>query len=95
MKIVLKVRSFKFCIAHRIDMSKGTDLARSDSSKECMICNYWFYNRGFKFQDSVCTGSHVLTVLSVNISAIAIITTKNIDYHCIVNNISKYEAINL
>ena len=34
-------------------------------------------------------------MLSVNISDIAIITAKNVDYCCIVHNISKSEAINL
>ena len=34
-------------------------------------------------------------MLIVNISDIVIITIKNIDYHCIIHNISKPEAINL
>ena len=34
-------------------------------------------------------------MLTVNISDIAIITIKNIDYRCIIHNISKSEAINL
>ena len=37
----------------------------------------------------------VMTMLSVNISDIAIITYKNVDYGCIIHNISKSEAINL
>ena len=49
-----------------------------------MICHYWFFNHGFKFR-----------MLSVNISSIAIITIKNIDYYFIIHNISKYEEINL
>ena len=48
-----------------------------------------------KFQDSVCNGCHNLTMLSVNISNIAIITAKNVDYCCIIHNISKSEATNL
>ena len=79
----------------RIDISEGIDLAKSNNSKECMICHYWFFNHGFKFQDSVCNGCHDLTMLSVNISDIAIITIENIDYPCIIHNISKSEAINL
>ena len=54
-----------------------------------------FFNHGFKFQDTICNGCHDLTMLSVNISDIAIITVKNVDYCCIIHNISKYEAINL
>ena len=33
----------------RIDISKKRDLAKSNSSKECMICHYFFFNHGFKF----------------------------------------------
>ena len=60
-----------------------------------MICRYWFFNHGLKFQDSVCNGCHNLTMLIVNISDIAIITIKNVDYRCIIHNINKSEAINL
>ena len=60
-----------------------------------MICHYWFFNHGLKFQDSVCNVCHDLTMLSVNISDIAIITVKNVDYYCIIFNIIKSKAINL
>ena len=60
-----------------------------------MICHYWFLNQGFKFQDSVCNGCYVLTILCLNINGNAIITVKDIDYRCIIHNISKFEAINL
>ena len=79
-----------------IDMSEGIDLAKSNRSKECMICHYWFFNHWFKFQNSVCNGCHDLTMLSViirDISDITIITIKNLHYHFIIHNISKSEAI--
>ena len=60
-----------------------------------MICHYWIFNHGIKFQDSVCNGCHNLMVLCLNISDIGIITVKNADYCCIIHNISKSEAINL
>ena len=67
----------------RTDISEGIDLAKSNNSKEFMICHYWFFNHGFEFQNSVCNGCHDLTMLSVSISDIAIITIKNVDYRCI------------
>ena len=79
----------------RIDISKGIDLTKSNNSKECLICHYWFFNHGFEFQDSVCDGCHDLLMLCLNISDIAIITIKNNDYHGIIHKISKSEAINL
>ena len=79
----------------RIDINEEIDLAKSNRSKECMICHYWFFNYGFKFQDSVCNGCQYLTMLSVNINDIVIITVKNVDYRCIIHNISKSASINL
>ena len=76
---------------YRIDSSKGTDLAKSNNSKECSICNYWFFNHKFKLQDSVCNA-----ILSVNISDIAIISVKDVGYCCIIHNIwNNSETINL
>ena len=27
----------------RIDISEGTDINKTGASKECMICNYWYF----------------------------------------------------
>ena len=61
------------------DISQTIEPAKSNSSKECMICHYWLFNHG----------------LCLNISDIAIITFKNVDFCCIVHDINKSEAINL
>ena len=79
----------------RTTINEGIDHAKSNNTKEYIIFPYWFFNHGIKFQYSVCNGCHDLTVLSVNISDIAIITVKNADYRCITHNISKSKAINL
>ena len=60
-----------------------------------MICLYLIFNHGFKFQDSVCNGCHDLTMLCLNISNIAIITVKGVDYCCVIHDISKSEAFPL
>ena len=80
---------------NRIDISKGIDPTKSNRSKECMICHYWLFNHGFEFQDSVRNSCHDLTMLSVTINDINIITVKNVEYCCIIYDISKSEAINL
>ena len=79
----------------RIDITKRINLSRSSKSKECMICHYFFFDHGFKFQDYVCNGCHDLTMLRVNISNTAIITVKNVYCCCIIDNISKSEVIHL
>ena len=71
----------------KIDKSDGIDSTKSNKSAECMICHYWFFNHRFKFQDHVCNDCHDLTMLCLNISDIAIITVKNVDYRCVMYNI--------
>ena len=76
------------------DISEEIDSTKSNRSKKCVICHYWFYNHGLKSQDSACSGHHDLTILCLNIANIAIITVKDIDYRYIIHSISKSEAIN-
>ena len=77
----------------RIDISEEIDLAKSNSSKKCIFLTIFFFNHRFEFEDFICNGCHDLSTLSVNISDIAMITVKNIDYRYIIHNISKSEAI--
>ena len=46
-------------------------------------------------QFTICNGCHDLTMLSINMSDIAIIFVKNVDYCCTIHNINKSQAINL
>ena len=79
----------------RIYISEEIDPTKHNRSKECMICHYWFFNHGFKFQDSVCNDCHNLAMLNLNIRNIVVITVRNIDYRCTINSNSKSEEINL
>ena len=68
---------------------------KSNNSKECIVCHYWFFNDGFKLQDYACNSCHDLVMMCVNISDIANIMVKGVEYCCIFHGISKSEAINL
>ena len=46
----------------RIDINEEINPTRTNKSRECVICHHWFFNYGFKFQDSVCNSCHDLTV---------------------------------
>ena len=72
----------------RIDVSEGIDVNKTNASKECGICHYWYFlNYSFKFQPNVCNRCHDLLMMSINI--------KGSDYRCIISLISKNEAIKL
>ena len=47
------------------------------------------------FQPYVCNRCHDLLMMSMNLSNIAILKIKNVDYRCIATGISKREAIKL
>ena len=69
---------------------------KTNESKECNICHYWYFlDKGFKFQPTVCSGYHHLSTMSMSLSDIAILNIKSADYPCIIYGFSKSEAINL
>ena len=77
-----------------IDLSEGIDVAKSNNSKGYIVCHYWYFHHGFKFQNSVCNGCHDLAMLCLNLSDVAIFTVKDVDY-CITHDISESDAIHL
>ena len=80
----------------RIDVSEGIDVDKTNVSKECDICHYWYFlNYSFKFQPNVCNRRHDLLTMSMSLNDIAILNIRGSDYRCIISLISKNEAINL
>ena len=73
---------------------EGSEVAKSNNSKECISCHYSYSYYGFKFQKSVCISYHVLLMLCFNISNITIITVK-LCCRCIIHDVSKSDAIHL
>ena len=82
-------------IHNGVDLSKGVDVAKSNNSKECIVCNFWYFDHEFNFQNSIHNGCHGLTMLNLNLINIAIITVKDVDYCCVMHDISKSDAIRL
>ena len=91
---LMKMRSDKCCYSG-IDISEETDLAKNNSSKECLVSCYWFFNYGLEFQNFVCNGCHGLMMFCLNTSNIAIIIVKGVDYCCIFYDNSISEATHL
>ena len=90
------MKNIKMLYFDRIDVFEGIDVNKTSKSKECYICHYWYFlNKEFKFQPYVCNRCHDLLKMSVNLSNIAILKTKNADYHLIIVEISKIDATEL
>ena len=46
----------------RIDISEGIDVNKTNLSKECDICHYWYFKDiGFKYEPYICNSWHDLT----------------------------------
>ena len=80
----------------RMDVSEGIDVNKTSASKEFDICHCWYFlSYSFMFQSNVCSRCHVLLMMFMNLSNIAILKIKGSDYCCIISLISKNEAIKL
>ena len=45
----------------RIDISKGIDINKTNLSKECDICHYWYFKDiGFKYENYLCNDCYDL-----------------------------------
>ena len=45
----------------RIDISEGIDVNKTNLSKGCNICHYWYFKDiSFKYENYLCTGCHDL-----------------------------------
>ena len=80
----------------RTDVSEESDVNKTNVSKECDICHYYYFlNKSFQFQPNVWNRCHDLLMMSINHSDIAILNIKSDKYCCIISKISKNESINL
>ena len=80
----------------RTDISEGIDFDKSDKSKECMICHYWYFKDiGYKYEPHVCNKCHDLLMVVYDLTNFLILNIKDVDYRCYVFNMSRSDAINL
>ena len=61
----------------RIDISEGTDVNKTNLSKECDICHYWYFKDiGFKYETYLCNGCHDLMQKALTFNIVAIVYVK-------------------
>ena len=52
----------------RIDISEGIDVNKTNASKECDICYYWYFKYiGFKYEPYLWNGFHGLMRRTMNL----------------------------
>ena len=80
----------------KISVFKGIGINNTSASKEVDIFHYWcLLSKGLRFQRDVCNGCHVLLMMCMKLSDIAILNIHGSDYRRIISVISKREAIKL
>ena len=78
----------------KIDISAGIDINKTNASKECELCHYWFFKDiGFKFEEHVCNKYHDLLTISYSLKDIAILNAKGATFRCILMGIGKNEGL--
>ena len=57
----------------RIDISEGINVNKTNLSKECDICHYWYLKDiGFKYEPYLCNDCHYLMQKAMSFNNIAI-----------------------
>ena len=64
----------------RIDVSEGFDLNKTSTSKEFMICHYWYFlDIGYKYEPHVCNKCHDISMMAYELKNITILNVKGVD----------------
>ena len=71
----------------RIDISEEVDVNKTNLSKECDICHYWYFKDiGFKYEPYLCNGCHDLMQKTMSFNNIVFTKRK-----CLQNSFLVYE----
>ena len=79
-----------------IDISEGTDVNKTNASKECDIFHYWYFKDiGFKYEPYLCNGCHDLMQKAMSFNNVAIVYVKGSAYRIHFWYMSKDDAISI
>ena len=81
---------------HRIGISDGIDINKTNASKEFKICHYWYFKDiGFKYESYLCNGCHDLMQKAISFNDVAIVYVKGSAYRIHFWYTSKDNAISI
>ena len=80
----------------KTDISEGIDINKTNASKECDICHYWYFlDKNFNYEPHLCNGCHDLMQKAMNFNDVAIVSIKGNDYRIHFWYMSKVDAISI
>ena len=81
---------------NRIDISEGISFNKTNLSKKCDICHYWYFKDiGFKYEKYLCNGCHVLIQKAMSFNNVAVVYAKECAYRIDFWYMNKDDAINI
>ena len=79
----------------RIDILERIDINKTNASKECDICLYWYFlSKNVSYKPYLCNGCHDLMQKAINFN-VDVVSFKGSDYRIHFWYISKNDAINI
>ena len=65
----------------RIDISEGIDINKTNKSKECMLCHYWYFlDNNFNYGPYLCDGCYNIMQIPIDFENVAIVYNKGSAY---------------
>ena len=72
---------YKMLEYDRIDISEEIDIDKTNKSKECNICHYWYFlDKNFNYDPYLCNGCHDVMQKAMSFKNVAIVSIKGNDY---------------
>ena len=88
--------NYKLLEYDRVDISEAIDINKTNASKECDICHYWYFlDRNFDYEPHFSNGCHDLIQIATSFNDVAIVSVKGNDYKTHFWYLSKYEGISI
>ena len=76
-----------------IDISEGSDVDKTDISRECKFCHYWYFlNKNVSYGPFTCDGCYDTVPRSADFKDIAIVRIKINAYRIYFQHMSKHQA---
>ena len=78
---------------NKIDITEGIDLNKTNKSKECMFCHYWYFlNKNVNYGPFIWDSCYNIVQKSIDFKDIAIIYVKKTAYRVYFKDISKHKV---
>ena len=85
--------NYKMLEYDTINFSEEINVNKSNKSKECMLCHYWYFlDKNFSYGPYLCNGCYNIMQKSINFKNIAIVHIKKSAYRIYFLYMSKRKA---